>query len=416
MERIVQRESAPSARSETGPADGVSSSRAVGALRGLSFAEQERALTPPPEPRAGAVQKKAESAEKTAPEGDKTALDGSGWAAVVREHFAEWDSDGDGVLGADELETHINGGRYDGAALAALHTLRGFAGDVAALAPPSAGDKPGVSLADLDAYAKSYPDFPKDSALGRIDPVYEHTTMKLGAADAGLFGADGSPDWKAVEQSGRGSCTFLSALISKASQDPDAIKDMVKLVASGEKDGTRHWTFEVKLGKRKQTVELTELDLLDAATGGDDGLWVAALEQALGQKFGAGKAYDDGADPERGIARLTGGKVRSFELRKAKPEAVRKAMSAGFAKKAATTCSVYRGEESEGLMGGHTYAVIGFDGARVTIRDPYAGSLLGGNRESKYDKEAPEDRADGILVMAFEVFCERFSNVSIQKL
>jgi len=48
----------------------VASSRAAGASRGLSFAEQERALTPRAEPRWGGVQTKAEG-------GEKAALDGS---------------------------------------------------------------------------------------------------------------------------------------------------------------------------------------------------------------------------------------------------------------------------------------------------------------------------------------------------
>ncbi|MGD9682929.1 MAG: C2 family cysteine protease [Candidatus Obscuribacterales bacterium] len=298
-------------------------------------------------------------------------------------YFKQIDSDHDGYITPEEVNKAISNPETPREAAPLLHILREQANNLSPLSKEwliYSPDK-GVSAWDLESLHRLSEEN-KDWIGYSVERIKSHSA---GATDT-LYGNDGkggnpleSIRPEAVEQGNVGDCFFMSATLSLASKNPQAIKDMIR----ENNDGTYTVTFP---GAPDRPITIDKPTPAETAIYGastEHGIWPAVLEKAFGeyrhryeyqrsftylnradgsiarpelpQDFAGGL----GADNSMGIEAVTGKPVSEVELGSGGcPDTIRR---------------IAQGHEPATLVNGrHEYGVIGYDKASdsLLIKDP----------------------------------------------
>ncbi len=242
----------------------------------------------------------------------------------------------------------------------------------------------------------------------RIRKLYK--TGKIGTEDA-----KSDVHWNDVAQGQLGDCYFLSAIGAVAKADPSLLK---KLIKGPFKDGSYEVTlhikdlnFDINAERKPEKVTVTSDFLVDEygnpayAKGGDAELWVMLLEKAYailrkeqvapgGYVSQLGDGYDklDGGWGEEGIEVLTGKEASTLYVYNMSIKDLSAKISSALAEKRPITTATIHGPavgvkaskiqmeaQNKNLVLGHEYFIIAFDGAKITLQNPWNNEFEDGD-------------------------------------
>jgi hypothetical protein len=352
------------------------------------------------------------SSEAEAPKKEKKA----GFTDEIRKNFKKWDLDEDGIISDDDLSELIKNPQIKGEDAANLATLNIFRFRIRVL---NNDDKSGgISLEDLDAYDEKRK---TNVMMGITLAIQKAAHMnKIDNQSRELF-PQNFPDPLKVKQGGLGDCYFISAVSSKASQDPQSIKNMI----SANDDGT----YSVKLPGRDEikinSPTDTEIALFSGA--GDNGLWLSLLEKAYAESENNSSWFfkkdipqdaigNDGYLKE-GIRAITGNDADVDITFFTTYDTTRNKLEDAMNKKAVITAGIYEGfleedKSNEGLAGDHAYTILNYDREKdeVTVRNPWGHTDFADSVFRYHDYNN-----DGTFKMSLEKFDKYFSIIAYEE-
>ncbi len=206
----------------------------------------------------------------------------SSFAKVVEAHFNEWDLNHNGSLEASEIDQLMNRGEIRGDAAAALATIKRRERVI----PIAERDRYAASEGQLTgSIGDAEPIDPEDPSRGgmRIVPyegVFRSNLRSLETLNRKLFAGDG-PNFQSMRQGPIGDCYFFSMAGYLAAREPRKIRRMIVPEADG---GYLVQFFD---GEQVRVPAPTEAELLlnNSSSSLGDGVWLAVLEKALGEKM-----------------------------------------------------------------------------------------------------------------------------------
>lgn len=245
--------------------------------------------------------------------------------------------------------------------------------------------------------------------------------------------------WNDVAQGQLGDCYFLSAIGAVAKADPSALK---KLIDGPDAKGNYKVTLHIDDSflffsyKTTKTVTVTPEFLVDAngnpayAGKGDVELWVMLLEKAYAiirkeaqsgnkrvQNLPDGYGSLRGGIGTEGIEVLTGKEADYLWLKNMSDDEVKETISDALKEKRAITTGTIQGydkkkgekptqkqldAESMHLVLGHEYFIIGFDGSKVHVQNPWNAEINDGDGR-------------GDLQIALADYKKYFYNICVQQ-
>ena len=344
---------------------------------------------------------------------------------VVLARFDAWDLDGDDVLEAAEIDRLVVDPAHageDAAALAALKlALRSGRIEPAPLhrslfetAPPP-GTKPAAQAAtsgatggettreersvdeDRDAAASSRRKLDGPATVAALRSRYTRATKRIASAKRDVF-LDETPDIDRLRQGSLGDCFLIAAVGAMAHRDPQSVRTMIRPYRDGHL---------VTLGEDHAVIvpPLTDSQLGLTSSTGDEGVWIAIIEQAYGsirnerrpaeqQTLEPSDAIARGGSINSTIAALTGRVARTTPMRARIEKAlehgeavdpivedIRRRLRDAFRDRrlvGAGTSSTDKGLKlPPGINGKHAYAVLAFDeeAGTVEIWNPHGNTF-----------------------------------------
>lgn len=344
------------------------------------------------------------------------------FAEVVKAHFADWDRDGDAVLGADEIDRACTDPKVVGEAAAAIASLKRVVRAGTFAVPPLTVE--GITQ-PAPVAEKKPPNFAS---------TYARSLQRIRGTGRALF-VDPTPDLDACRQGPIGNCWFVASIGAFVHRDPDALLAMIK-----EVDGGYVVTFSG--GRREHVAALTDAELALCGTTGDEGLWLPVLEKAMGQiridgnpkKYTAQTASDAlaGGSTATVIKLLTGHQTARIALHKRvranvtpQPAAenvappaelavkVRAALLEASQARRLMNCSTNTAKHPPGIASKHAYAILGYDRERdvVTVWNPH-----GNTRTVKGEPGLANGYATkrGVFALPMLEFVQAFSSVVVE--
>jgi hypothetical protein len=333
----------------------------------------------------------------------------------VLARFETWDLDGDDVLEAAEIDRLVVDPAHAGeeaAALAAIKlALRSGRIEPAPLrrslfeTVPPPGTKPAAEAAtpgatggetareertvdeDRDAAASSRRKLDDAATIAALRSRYTRATKRIASTKREVF-LDETPDIDRLRQGSLGDCFLIAAVGAMAHRDPQAVRTMIRPYRDGHL---------VTLGPDHAVIvpPLTDAQLGLTSSTGDEGVWIALIEQAYGTIRNERRPADQRTlEPSDAIARggsinatiaaLTGHAARTTTMRarieKAQEqgesldpivEDIRGRLKDAFHDRrlvGAGTSSTDKGLKlPPGINGKHAYAVLAFDEAADTV-------------------------------------------------
>lgn len=333
---------------------------------------------------------------------------------VVLANFDRWDLDDDDVLEAAEIDRLVVDPSHAGeeaAALAAMKlALRSGriepaplhrslfepddrtdskpGGDAAAPAPeaPTVREDRAVDE-DRDAVASSRRKLDGAGTVAALRSRYSRANKRIVATKREVF-LDQTPDIDRLRQGSLGDCFLVAAVGALAHRDPQAVRDMIRPYRDGHL---------VTLGDHHAVIvpPLTDAQIGLTSSTGDEGVWIALIEQAYGsirnekrpadqQTLEPSDAIARGGSINATIAALTGRAARTTTMRarvdKAREQGepveaivadIRRRLAEAFRERrlvGAGTDSTDKGVKlPPGINGKHAYAVLAFDEATDTV-------------------------------------------------
>ena len=186
----------------------------------------------------------------------------------VRDNFAKWDLDHDGVLSADEIEKAVDNPSVKGSAAAAAATLRRAIRANPEISP--------VTLerlsASVDQKAQISPKIPGYVAM------YNGAMKKITDAHHELF-VSGLPRTETLGQGRLGDCFLLAPVGTVAYCQPEKLKKMLNQLPDGQ--------VEVHFGDG-EVVKLpapTDAEIAIGASTLNDGVWANVFEKSIGYLY-----------------------------------------------------------------------------------------------------------------------------------
>lgn len=352
---------------------------------------------------------------------------GSSFAKVVAAHFAEWDLDRDGRLSASEIDRLMNRPDVRGDAAAALAAIK--------------RRERAASAAERDRYAATEgqltdpePVDPSDPERGGkdvipYDAMFRYYVHSLSTMSRKLFAGDG-PNFQAMKQGPVGDCYFFSLVGYLAAREPKRIARMIVAEADG---GYLVRFFD---GERVRVGAPTDAEILlnNSPSSLADGIWLAVLEKALGEKMrraaSASNRTREATDAMAAggttglIIRLLSGH-RDTEVRLREPryfhprlDLLRRVLPQVLAK--GMLAAAEMGEEppagrakAPGLGYTHAYAILGYDPATDVI-------MLWNPWGEDFTPSGPEGPAHGfatrhgVFQLPLRTFYGLFSSVHLE--
>lgn len=185
----------------------------------------------------------------------------SPFLAQIREHFAAWDTDANGVLVAAEIDRALSQPEFRGDAAAALVALKR---GLKASPGPFTIETLATRLGDTGGGAASHESLTK---------LFVWAQERIAKARRELFFSQ-PPRAEALRQGKLGDCFCLAALRAMIEREPAVLTRMIEPRADG--------TYLVELGAKNVAVPpLTDGEIALGASA-DDGLWPLVYEKAVG--------------------------------------------------------------------------------------------------------------------------------------
>jgi hypothetical protein len=362
---------------------------------------------------------------------DARAQADSSFAKVVAAHFAEWDLDRDGSLSASEIDRLMNRPdvRGDAAAALAAIKLRERA------APSSERARYAASVGQLTGPGSDLePVDPSDPArdgkrIISYETVFRYYVHSLTTINRKLFAGDG-PNFQAMKQGPVGDCYFFSLVGYLAAREPKKIARMIVPEADGG------YVVRFFDGERVRVAAPTDAEVLlnNSSSSLEDGIWLAVLEKALGEKMRrAASASNRTAEATDAMAaggttgliiRLLSGhrdtEVRLREsryfhprldlLRRVLPQVLAKGMlaAAEMGKEPPTGWA-----KVPGLGYTHAYAILGYDPAtdKIMLWNPWGEDFTPSGPEGPAHGFATRH---GVFQLPLRTFYGLFSSVHLE--
>jgi hypothetical protein len=288
--------------------------------------------------------------------------------ASVRQNFARWDLNHDGVLSTNEID----------AAVADPQTADENAAAVAALKRASRMAKitlPPLTLTNITAVtAERQPDLAQmfREGLKRI----------LGVTNRTLF-AGGLPKLETIHQGELGNCFCLAPIGAMVHRDPAQVAGMFSLQTNGN--------YRVRLGKKSvEVAPPTDAEIAMTSSNEHDGIWVNLYEKAVGTARNDDRppaeradspidALAHGGSAGTMLAYITGHDIERFSFKFAKDPAattndfaaklaeLREKLAAAGQQNRLMTCGTIK-PTTPGLTPNHAYAVLDYDAASDSVR------------------------------------------------
>jgi hypothetical protein len=303
----------------------------------------------------------------------------------VRENFAKWDANHDGVLSPEEIERAVDNPEVKGSAAAAAATLR-----------RAIHLYPSILPVTLDRLAADAPD-PKSGKPPAYQALYAGALARITTTPRDLF-VLGLPHAETLGQGRLGDCFLLAPLGTMAALEPARLKQMIAPTSEGP--------VKVAFGNG-QTLTLplpTDAEIALGAHTSSDGIWANVFEKAIGQIYLDRQKtprhftpYDIiavGGTPSSPLSILTGHTCRrvgckEFQhetmdatMRQTKLDDIRRQLADAFKTNhlvAGGTADLHAGQVIvPGLYYNHSYGVLAYESQtdRVTFWNPMGNHFV----------------------------------------
>ncbi|PIQ25581.1 hypothetical protein COW36_21295 [bacterium (Candidatus Blackallbacteria) CG17_big_fil_post_rev_8_21_14_2_50_48_46] len=366
-------------------------------------------------------------------------------ATEINAHFAELDSDGNGLISKAESAKAIGNPAFKGDTAATVTTLyklmgdfQGFSDDTKILPtlpqhpwldkiPLQIYDERGLSRADLDAFVETARNKPGDArvseAFGRFSMAsYPAPGLKRELFPKGIESI--RPDH--IEQGELGDCYFLAAVASLANT-PQGKKQILNMIKD-HGNGTFTVTFP---GKNPVKINApTEMELSLYSNAGQDGMWLSVLEKSYAELknqsswvpfLQRSNPYDkigNGAFLSVGVGAVTGKSTDTDVLLITSLDTLRSKLKAATAQNRVITAGINKslnpwneGTTANGLPMAHAYSVLAYDAKsdQITIRNPW-----GSTEVTDASGRVRDGVNDGTFKMPLSEFKATYSMITYQ--
>jgi hypothetical protein len=291
---------------------------------------------------------------------------------ILETQFQRWDKNKDGKLSREEIDAAVNN-----------HSVKGDEAAVAAALHLYFRDKPTAEPLTQEFVSasadKSLPAERRDLAnkVQHFQADFTRFRNHIRNAPRELF-VDAAPQLQGIHQGELGDCFFV-CVVGAAIQ---ANRHRVKEIFHPLNDGACELIFQD--GSKVLVRQLTDAQIALGSSAGSQGLWLNVLEEGFGQvrylhqqKREPGDIPLDlisrGGDPALSITLLTGHKSEGFDVLKhannpVENKKLRAAMIAGTNGRLLMCCGTPgKGSLPPGVVGGHCYAVLGFNSAKEIV-------------------------------------------------
>lgn len=341
-------------------------------------------------------------------------------AGVILASFDSWDLDRNGAIDPDEADRLVTDPEFRGSQAAALAAIklavRSTKSEPApitrellqspatgsAAAPVTQGPSTAAQTIDQDDQAsgeapRTRPLLTSQQTLSGLQTRYARGLKKIRSAKRELF-LDETPDIDRCRQGSLGDCFLIAGIGAYAHRNPSDVRSMIRAVDGG---------YMVTFGT-SQTIrvnELTDAQICLTSSTGDEGLWLAIIEQAYGtlrnqnkpveqQTMEATDAIARGGSIGTTITALTGHAVQTTSMRPRIEKAIEKdeaiepilaeiraELARAMRDRRLAGCGTASTESGStlppGIAGKHAYAVVAFDAARdvVSIWNPHGNTF-----------------------------------------
>lgn len=313
--------------------------------------------------------------------------------------FDRLDENGDGRLGASELEEGLTSNRFHGreaAALVMLHCEQ-------TLLKGAVRDGYGITRADLE-HLRDQGIAGEDGRLAKGLAGREAIAESLPAR---LPLLEESFDPAGLRQAKSGTCASLATLLGRT-------PEQVRAMFADNGDGTV--TVTLGDGSRQLVKDVSEAERLYQASAGAGERWPALLELAIGQRLkqlGSEHKFDDrsarsfiglGQPYEHTFRMVAGSPCRRISLTERSPQRAREDLAEAMGE--GTVVAGSRVGVKNGVVGNHAYQVSGYDAQRdvVTLRNPWGKGEWG-----------QDGQDDGRFEMPFLQFYASFATVAVAR-
>jgi hypothetical protein len=351
----------------------------------------------------------------------KQEVQAAAFLAALSSHFDAWDASKDGLLQTSELAAAISNAAVVGDEAAAVAAVKRASRSKGFTMPLTLENLKKLTLA---APAKDQPN---------LGDMFEGGRKKIAAADKQLF-PQGTPRLEALHQGKLGDCFCLAPLGAMLRRDPTQVEAMFKLQPDGSCD--------VRLGKNIIRVTMpTDAEIAMSSSTEASGIWSNAYEKAAGMARNAERPEKDRVDlPTDAIARggsagtmlafITGHEIVRFSCKFARDKKVtaedsalklvelRKLLVDAVKEKRLITTGTNSlgssGPTLPGILGGHAYAVLGYDAGadEIHLWDPH-GDTYQPKGEPGPDHGYP--RMDGLFSMPLPVFVKQYAGLAFEQ-
>ncbi|MEJ0088493.1 MAG: C2 family cysteine protease [Limisphaerales bacterium] len=292
---------------------------------------------------------------------------------IVETSFPRWDRNHDGILSLEEINALIESPQVRGdeaAAVVILHQRFAPKGEESGFQ--------GLSLIQLMAFAD-------DREAVRS---FSKQCNRIQSINHALFLA-GDPNLQTFHQGGVGDCYLLSVVGAFVARDPQAMRNMIKLLPDGG--------YEIHFGSGKvvKVSPVTDAELvMGAKEGSDHGIWLSVLEKAYAsireekRETQSNKPIDDddavakdllgGGKASPVISLLTGHKAATTSIARWAKEDSKQAVKQldnllGRLMRERKLAAIGTGKDSskqlpKHIPHGHVFGVIGYDSTRQIVR------------------------------------------------
>ena len=344
---------------------------------------------------AGCVAFADSFAQRSTPTDDASVSSGppTPFAQVVNEYFSQWDSNGDGKLSKDEIETAVANPKFHDEAAAAIAAIEQVVRSGKYTIPPITKDhlvsSPLREQSTSDEQSDSADDVSKPEKFNHppaFQPRYLRAVRKLHRASRDLF-PQSLPSFEATHQGSLGDCPFVSTVGAMVYRSPSAVKAMFT------QNDNASTTVSFGDGRRIKIVRLTDADIAIWSSAGTNGLWLTVLEKAYRRILTATEHPDRQDRPNiydkfgsaRTIEILDGHQTRRVQLRRIRPgspqlAALRKDLNAAQREHRLVQAGTPPGTKkiTPGITGEHAYAILGYSKETdlVNVWNPHGNNFI----------------------------------------
>jgi len=354
------------------------------------------------------------------------------FADVVKEHFSQWDSNGDGQLSEDEVIAALSNPNIKNASAAAIVAIDKVIRHHKYKLPPLTKDylisSPLKEVSKSQEEADSADDGSKAEQIDH-PPSFQHrytgAIKKLSETSPELF-PQSLPSFTATRQGALGDCPFVSTVGAMNYCNPHDIKAMFK------QNNDRSFTVTFGDGQVVNIAHLTDSDIAMWSSAGTNGLWFTVLEKAYRKilvraqkKFGEKEAnVYEGFNSEHTVEIFTGHDIQNIELKGFTPDSPKLASLRNKLEKASSEHLIIKtgtagkgGPNSKklppGIPHGHALAVLGYDRKTdvVDVWNPWGNN---------FTPDGPDGFKNGYTTktgqffVPLKEFVEIFQNIQIE--